>query len=178
VTGFSDLSLDMLFAAGGNDSVPAYDSNDGFLVRASLDNGATFQNLLAFESIGTTNMELRQDADFDGTGDPAGFLPSNVATAFSGLAISGTGTSLLVEVVVSSNDGNGEFAFDSIVLNGTASEVVVGDSDQDGDVDFDDIPAFIDVLISGVYLQEADCDLDGDVDFDDIPAFITILIGN
>jgi len=115
VTGFTSLSFDMLFAAGGNDGSPAYDSNDGFLVRAQLDGGA-FQNLLAFEASGTTNQLLRQDTNFDGTGD--GFQPSAAATAFNNLAISGTGTNLLLEIIVSSNDGNGEFAFDSLVFNG------------------------------------------------------------
>ena len=54
-------------------------------------------------------------------------------------------------------------------------DVIKGDADMDGDVDFDDIPAFIAILQDGMFVAEADCDCDLDVDFDDIPAFITIL---
>lgn len=119
VAGFENLSLDMLFAAGGNGAgVPAYDSDDGFLVRASID-GNPFQNLLAFEAAGTTNQLLLQDTNFDGTGD--GFQPSESFTAFNGLAIAGTGSNLLLEIVVDSNDGNVEFAFDNIVVSGTSA---------------------------------------------------------
>ena len=53
--------------------------------------------------------------------------------------------------------------------------VVKGDADMDGDVDFDDIPAFIAILQSGMFVAQADADCDLDIDFDDIPAFIVIL---
>ena len=59
----------------------------------------------------------------------------------------------------------------------TAGGAVLGDSNQDGIVNFLDISAFVEVLQSGVYLEEADCNQDGAVDFQDIPAFIAILIG-
>lgn len=122
VSGFTDLYVDLLFAAGGNDGIPAYDSNDGFLVRASLDGGA-FQNLLAFEAEevagSTTNQLLKQDADFNGTGDAAGFQPDHNFTAFNNLIIAGTGTNLLVEISIDSNDGNGEFAIDDFAIHGT-----------------------------------------------------------
>ena len=118
VSDFEDLFVDLSFAAGGNeDPTLSYDSNDGFLVRASLDGGA-FQNLLAFEAEGTTNQLLRQDTDFDGTGD--GFAPTSAFTAFNNLAIAGTGTNLLVEVSFDSNDGDSEFAIDQFSINGTA----------------------------------------------------------
>jgi aryl-phospho-beta-D-glucosidase BglC (GH1 family) len=54
--------------------------------------------------------------------------------------------------------------------------LLLGDCNLDGVVDFSDIPSFIDVLISGEYLEEADCNLDEVVDFSDIPSFIDILI--
>ena len=57
------------------------------------------------------------------------------------------------------------------------SGVLLGDVDLNGTVDFDDIPAFIAVLIGGGFQFEADCDGSGVVDFDDIPAFVAILIG-
>lgn len=55
--------------------------------------------------------------------------------------------------------------------------VLLGDVDLNGEVNFSDIPAFIDVLISGELQLEADIDQSGIVDFADIPLFIDILIG-
>ena len=57
------------------------------------------------------------------------------------------------------------------------SDVIKGDADMDGDVDFDDIPAFIAILQAGMFVPQADADCDTDIDFDDIPAFIMILQG-
>jgi hypothetical protein len=69
-----------------------------------------------------------------------------------------------------------------IVYNANTVELVVsgglllGDADLSGVVDFADIPAFIQILMGGTFLDEADCDRDGDIDFDDIPVFIQILL--
>ena len=52
----------------------------------------------------------------------------------------------------------------------------MGDANQDGLVNFADIPAFIDLLITGVFLDEADINRDGEVAFSDIPEFIALLI--
>ena len=52
---------------------------------------------------------------------------------------------------------------------------LLGDADLSGVVDFGDIPAFIAVLQSGDFLDEADVNEDGMVDFSDIPAFIAVL---
>ena len=54
--------------------------------------------------------------------------------------------------------------------------VLKGDVNQDGRIDFGDIPAFIAVIQAGVFQAEADCDCNGMVDFADIPAFIAILL--
>ncbi len=54
-------------------------------------------------------------------------------------------------------------------------DVLKGDADLSGIVDFSDIPAFITVLQSGVFQAESDCDCSGVIDFSDIPAFILIL---
>ena len=53
---------------------------------------------------------------------------------------------------------------------------LLGDCNQNGVVDFSDIPAFISVLIADTFLAEADTNQDGMVDFADIPPFIDILI--
>jgi hypothetical protein len=116
ITNYNTLAFSTLFAASGNSAAtPAYDANDGFLIRASIDGGA-FQNLLAFEAAGATNQLLLRDTNFDGTGD--GFQPGPAFTAFNNLAISGTGNNLLLEIIVTSNDGNVEFAFDDVTITG------------------------------------------------------------
>ncbi len=52
----------------------------------------------------------------------------------------------------------------------------LGDVDLDGEVTFSDIPPFVEILIAGSYLNEADCNEDGEVNFADIDTFIEILI--
>ena len=51
-----------------------------------------------------------------------------------------------------------------------------GDVNQDGVVNFSDIPSFISILKSRDFLDEADINGDGVVDFADIPFFIDLLI--
>lgn len=121
ISNYNTLTFSTLFAASGNAAAtPAYDANDGFLIRASIDGGA-FQNLLQFEAEGATNQLLRRDTNFDGIGD--GFLPSSAFTAFNNLAISGTGSNLLLEIILTSNDGNVEFAYDNVTISGNISAV-------------------------------------------------------
>ena len=55
--------------------------------------------------------------------------------------------------------------------------LILGDANQDGVVNFSDIPAFIAVLQTGAFLAEADVNQDGVVNFSDIPAFIEVLMG-
>ena len=53
---------------------------------------------------------------------------------------------------------------------------LLGDVNQDGVVDFADIPSFISILQNGIFLDEADTNDDGVVDFFDIASFIQILM--
>jgi len=57
-----------------------------------------------------------------------------------------------------------------------AEDCVPGDINQDGVVNFSDIPQFISLLISGEFSCEGDVDQSGEVNFQDIPPFITLLI--
>ena len=57
-------------------------------------------------------------------------------------------------------------------------EVLLGDCNLDGLVDFLDISIFIAILSSGDFLVQADCDESGEVSFLDISPFIAILSGS
>lgn len=67
---------------------------------------------------------------------------------------------------------------DFVVVNTiTVVPVLRGDVNLDGAVTFGDIPAFIEVLSSGEYQNEADVDQSASISFADIPAFIAVLSG-
>jgi hypothetical protein len=70
-----------------------------------------------------------------------------------------------------------ELILDSFQFTSASNSVLLG-VNQDGVVDFSDIPPFIDILVNSNYLREADCNLDGIVTFADIAPFVVILIGN
>jgi hypothetical protein len=75
------------------------------------------------------------------------------------------------------SDGRGGTDTASLTVTTLAvEEVLLGDVNQDGVVDFGDIPAFISILQGGQYLEEADVNEDSFVDFADIDAFIGVLI--
>ena len=79
-----------------------------------------------------------------------------------------------------SSIGNSDQAFTSTpgaLTIEASNQVILGDVDLSGVVDFADIPAFIQVLSSGGFQAEADIDQNGVVDFSDIGPFITILTG-
>ena len=57
------------------------------------------------------------------------------------------------------------------------SNVMLGDCNEDGVVNFSDISSFITILTSGTYFEAADCNQDNVVDFADIASFINILNG-
>ena len=65
----------------------------------------------------------------------------------------------------------------TITLVTATPEVILGDCNQDGVVDFFDISPFIEILTSAATLEEADCNSDGEVNFFDIDPFVVILAG-
>ena len=66
----------------------------------------------------------------------------------------------------------------NIVLNGVfASSMLLGDVNLDGAVNFLDIAPFIGLLFANEFQAEADIDENGSVDFQDIPLFAAILSG-
>ena len=78
-------------------------------------------------------------------------------------------------IVGAPNGGANDGGYARLFVSQIAGSVILGDVDQNGVVDFADIPAFIAVLQAGMFLPEADVNQDGEVTFADIPAFIEIL---
>ncbi len=76
---------------------------------------------------------------------------------------------------VGSNTNTFLFNLNSLSVVSPVSDVLLGDCNLDGVVNFQDIPAMITILSTGVYVQEADCNEDGTVGFSDINSFIAIL---
>ncbi len=72
---------------------------------------------------------------------------------------------------------SGNVAFDNIEISSVPEliEILLGDIDQNGVVNFLDISPFIGLLSSGQFQAEADTNEDGVVNFLDISPFITIL---
>ena len=79
---------------------------------------------------------------------------------------------------VGDNSGGPLFNLNFLSVVSPQSEVLLGDCNLDGIVNFSDISAFIDLLQSSTYLEQADCNEDGAVSFPDIPSFIAILSGS
>jgi len=68
--------------------------------------------------------------------------------------------------------------FGSATLTVASGVPTLGDLNSDGDVSFNDIPQFVEVLRTGEYKTAADCNQDDAVNFSDIPPFVDILLGN
>ena len=70
------------------------------------------------------------------------------------------------------NNGSGVSRVDIGAFEGV---FLLGDVNQDGMVNFDDISPFISLLAGNEFLNQADVNRDGLVDFDDISSFISLL---
>ena len=56
-----------------------------------------------------------------------------------------------------------------------ADEFAVGDVNQDGAIDLQDVQPFVNAVVDGRFQQEADTNCDGAVDLLDVPSFIALL---
>ena len=92
-------------------------------------------------------------------------------------AASGSGTTnvdLSTAYFKARTQGSSGNSIESVTID-VVSDFLLGDVNQDGMVDFDDISPFIQLLANGLNQVEADTNQDGVVDFDDIAPFIVLL---
>ena len=80
-------------------------------------------------------------------------------------------------IVGAQNNGANEGGYARLFVSQIAAPIL-GDANQDGEVNFLDINPFIELLSSSTFLEQADCNQDGAVNFLDIAPFIAILAGN
>jgi len=84
---------------------------------------------------------------------------------------------LRFQVAAGAVDGvaNGMFV-DDIVLE-APSDFVLGDTNQDGEVNLLDVASFVNLITSGMFLLEGDINMDGAVDLLDVGLFVDLLTG-
>ena len=101
-----------------------------------------------------------------------------------GLGLHGTDSTFFDSSLLAAGDpravdpdgvNSGFHVLNGIQIVGEFPALLLGDTNLDAEVTFDDIPSFIAILQGGTFLAQADCNQDGVVDFADIPAFIAIL---
>ena len=116
----------------------------------------------------------------DAAGTVLATTPAATTSADGGISLAGN----RVQFAIRDGNSQGTDPTDlrihrlAVIFNPSVeADVLKGDVDLSGMVDFADIPAFISVLQGGTVQAEADCDCNEVVDFADIPAFIAILQG-
>ena len=172
--GMTDLSLSFEIAVMGD-----FESSDVLSFTASFDGGA--EEVLFTSEVDTTGSFTYtfDDGSTVVLDDPLtinGQIVTNVFQNFS-FPITGTGSQLTLTLNYDTDAESEVHAIDNLlVTGGEGGDVLKGDVDLNGQVEFSDIPSFIELLISGDSQDEADCNCDGEVSFADIPAFIQILI--
>jgi len=172
IAGLTDLSLSFDIAVMGD-----FETADVLSFTASIDGSAEetlFTSVVDNDGSFTYTFEDGSTVVLDDPLTINGQIVSNVFQTFT-FPISGTGTQLTLTLNYDT-DAEGEVhAIDNVSVTATGVDVLKGDVDMDGDIDFQDIPAFIAVLQSGVFQAEADVDCNTEVEFGDIPLFIAIL---
>ena len=94
----------------------------------------------------------------------------NGETAFAGPTDGGTPTRFeICEVEI---EGSQQITTKTYVDNIRISGLLLGDVDQDGNIDLLDVFPFVEILSENGFTLEADLNLDGAVDLNDVPFFV------
>ena len=164
----SDISNTALAAGSSNNIIGSAVIGDGGLV-----DGAD-GNIVGVNGAGTRDINTILDTNLADNGGPT----MTHALVAGSLAIDAGDPAGNTSQFDQRGEGFDRIFGSSIDIGAFEAEtqpILRGDVNGDGVVDFGDIPDFISVLQSGVFLDEADANGDGVVDFADIPAFIEIL---
>ena len=163
---------------------------------AGADTTLIFQAYAATGVDATNTVSLDLHGNAASTGDPMATGTATISTLGAQQTITADGTDVpftftyngtddfvaltFVQLNVADGTEFGSVDLDdlSVTVTPETGEVLKGDVNQSGTVDFADIPPFISVLQAGTFQAEADCDCNEVVDFSDIPVFISILQGN
>ena len=141
----------------GNDALIAFESTNAISIT-----GDDFGFIIAGTALPTLNIYVPENF-------VSGSTLSGAAT-FTDLAFDDL-SSLVGETRTLDLAGNITVSFE------TVTEIVLGDSNLDGEVNFFDIAPFITVLANGSFLEQADVNQDDEVNFFDIAPLIAILTG-
>ena len=110
-----------------------------------------------------------------------GFHDVNIDLTGSGIVLgAGEEGRFVISVLSGGELSNSSGVFDNVAITGQfgeVDEIIKGDVNMDGTVDFLDIPVFIMALTAGEGPAEADCNCDGEISFLDIPVFVNKLTG-
>ena len=157
-------------ASAVNDTARNFESNEGWEFTFNTDVELQNIELLLTNAGGTLTIssESFPDIVLDGEREGDNDLESTFVPADTLVSILYTHTGPL--------GTDGPRIISLSVAEIEAEDCVPGDINQDGVVNFSDIPPFISLLISGEFSCEGDVDQSGEVNFQDIPPFITLLI--
>lgn len=177
----------MLLSTGGSDGT------DGDFEFFRLDNGVPTVDLGGERPfpLGGSETEVVMQLEHDGANLIASLWRPGVPQSLAEIRVGAdaTYTSFFGGMLLNENDFNQDF--DAVEARFpwakmAAMELIDGDLDCDGDVDFDDIDDFVLGLTDEASYEatfglppvmKGDTDNDGDVDFDDIDTFVQILSG-
>ncbi len=125
------------------------------------------------------DLQLASAGLFDGTGlnyleGSYNVLGNNGTHVLGSWIDTGTGdTPEVLAALISASDHLPVYS--DFVFIASEPEIILGDVNQNGFVNFLDVTPFIGFLTSGEYRAEADCNQDGVVNFLDIASFVSIL---
>ncbi len=116
-TGLSQFTIDVLLGVSNNASGNSFETNDAILVQYNFDNGG-WTTVGAFYGDNSSGGHMRQDANLNGTADPAGSFLTAALQNFQ-FVFTGSGTNLNVRVVIDQQGGSEEIIFDNICVSGS-----------------------------------------------------------
>ena len=156
------------------------DGNGGFNSPASFVSHGLFSPIIAADfdndsfvdiAVGAADqIVFHQNDGLGGLSGGLGYFSDFDSEFVEGLAAGDIDKDGSVDLVVPGQDGI------SIWYNASEATALLGDVNQDGNVDFLDVEPFVALLFDGLFQIEADINMDGEVDFLDVAGFVDLLV--